>query len=158
MDVALIDAQWLLRFGTRTMFPCCCPRRRRQGPPCRQGLPDEAFFWGSVNAEDVVVLGISYPWLTKEHPDPEGWHLAIVQHFLRLYFTLKNKGKDKNWKDVKRPPTGQGKRVAIFWDWMSLFQASHPGGQTEDEKASFKRALATINIWYGRPYIFWENK
>ena len=55
--------------------------------------------------------------------------------------------KDKK-KVTRRPPTGQGKRVAIFWDWMSLFQAHHPGGQTDEQRASFKRALASINIWY----------
>ena len=134
MDVALIDAEWLLQL---------------QDPPdCRQGLPDEAFFRETVDTEDVLVLAISYPWLTKEHPDPEGWHLAIIQHFLRLFFTLENKGKDKDYKNVNRPPTGQGKRVAIFWDWMSLFQANYPGGQTDEQTASFKRALKSINIWY----------
>ena len=95
-----------------------------------------------------MVLAISYPWLTKEHPDPEGWHLAIIQHFLRLFFTLESKGCDKDYKNVTRPPTGQGKRVAIFWDWMSLFQANHSGGQTEEQRAAFKRALGNINIWY----------
>ena len=134
MDVALIDAEWLLQL---------------QDPPdCRQGLPDEAFFRETVDTEDVLVLAISYPWLTKEHPDPEGWHLAIIQHFLRLFFTLENKGKDKDYKKVTRSPTGQGKRIAIFWDWMSLFQANHPERQTEEQTASFKRALKSINIWY----------
>ena len=134
MDVALIDAEWLLQL---------------QDPPdCRQGLPDEAFFRETVDTEDVLVLAISYPWLTKEHPDPEGWHLAIIQHFLRLLFTLENKGKDKGRKDVTRPPMGQGRRIAIFWDWMSLFQANYPGGQTDEQTASFKRALKSINIWY----------
>lgn len=132
MDVALIDAEWLLQL---------------QGPPmCRQQLPDEAFFRGAMNAEDVELLAISYPWLTKRHPDPEGWHLAIVQHFLRLYFTLENKGGARGMYD--RPPLGQGKRVAVFWDWMSLFQATHPGGQTQDQMASFIRALTNINVWY----------
>ena len=134
MDVALIDAEWLLQL--------------QGAPDCRQGLPDEAFFRDSVDTEDALVLAISYPWLTKEHPDPEGWHLTIIQHFLRLFFTLASKGMDKDDKEVTRPPTGQGKRVAIFWDWMSLFQANHSGGQTEEQKASFKRALGTINIWY----------
>ena len=134
MDVALIDAEWLLQQG--------------QGPPgCRQQLPEEAFFEGSVDDENVEVLGISYPWLTKEHPDPEGWHLAIIQHFLRLYFTLENKGYDDDENAVTWQ-MGHGKRVAIFWDWMSLFQASHPGGQTEEQRAAFKRALKLINIWY----------
>ena len=103
-----------------------------------------------VDVEEAVVLAISYPWLTKEHPDPQGWHVAIIQHFLRLYFTLENKKyAGYNKPPIILPPTGQGKRVAIFWDWMSLFQANNPaGGQTEDQKASFKRALATINVWY----------
>ena len=125
-DVALLDAQWLLKFDTSA-----------GGPPCRQQLPADAFFAGSVDADDVEVLSISYPWLTKEHPDPEGWHLKIVQHFLRLYFTMEGKGLDEDNEKRVLPPEGEGKRVAIFWDWMSLHQQHNASGRTAAQTASF---------------------
>ena len=102
-EVALIDAQWLLHHPGVL--------------PCRQQLPPSALFEGSVDAADVTVLSVSYPWLSQKHPDPDAWHLHIVQHFLRLYFTLENKGTDEMGKAFTRPPAGEGQRVAIYWDW-----------------------------------------
>ena len=96
---------------------------------------------------DVTVLAVSYPWLSKTHPDPDGWHLRILRHFLRLFFTLENKGLDKEYNVVTRPPSGQGKRVAIFMDWQSLFQEHSPGGRTADQSAAFRRALRSIVRW-----------
>ena len=136
-DVALIDAEWILQW--------------KKPLPCRQQLPDEAMFKGSVDSGPVVILAVSYPWLTKMHPDPERWHLKIIQHYLHLYFTLENRGFDQRKGEASlRDPTGRGKRVAIFWDWLSLFQEHNPGGaRTEEQLASFNRALKNINLWYG---------
>lgn len=138
MDVALIDSEWLMQ--------------QNGPPPCRQQLPDDAYFRGSVDAEDVEVLVISHPWLSRDHPDPEGWNLGVATHFLRLFFTLKSKGKVDDGtfsgKSVTIPPAGEGKRVAIFWSWLSLFQEHNPGGCTEEQEDSFHRALMNIDLWY----------
>ena len=132
VDVALIDGEWLLQLD---------------GPiPCRQQLPTEALFQGSVEEENVVVLAISYPWLAVEHPDPQRWHLGVVKHFLRLFFTLQNKGGFRS--KFSCPPTGQGKRVAIFWDWMSLFQEHSPEGCTGAQIATSMRARERVTIWF----------
>lgn len=148
-DTALIDAKWLMKLKARV-------------PPCRQQLPKRAIFQGSVDDEDVVVLAISCPWLTRQHPDPEGWHLKIILHFLRLFFNLKNKEEevraDNRHRIVTRPPTGKGKRVAIFWDWLSLYQKHSPGGRTRPQGESFMRAFRDSNIWFAnRQTMVWRQ-
>ena len=135
LDVALIDAKWVMQL---------------EGPiPCRQKLPNRALFQGSVDDESVEVLAVSHPWLTDEHPDPDRWNIKTVIHFLRFFFTLENNARDAfSRPKPSEPPAGRGKRVAIFWDWMSLYQEHGPGGRTEAQDASFKRALKNIDVWY----------
>lgn len=144
VDVALIDADWLLQLDGI--------------PPCRQQLPEKAFFQGSVDIENVVVLAITYPWVRRTHPDPEGWHLRIMKHFLHLYFNLDLIGKDGQNKTVTSPPAGQGKRVAIFWDWMSLYQEHNPStDRTDEQTQSYMRALMNVHLWFAnRHTMVWR--
>lgn len=60
----------------------------------RQELPPEAFWKVEDLRRVVAALGedyallfvaLSYRWLTKEHPDPKGFHLEIVAAVARLY-------------------------------------------------------------------------
>ena len=60
----------------------------------RQDLPEEAFFGIEELRRLVEALGedygllfvaLSYRWLTKDHPDPDGFHLHIVAAVARLY-------------------------------------------------------------------------
>ena len=86
----------------------CGAHRRRvapavpRPPDCRQGLPDEAFFRDSRHRR---CLGPRYllPLVDEGAPGLEGWHLAIIQHFLRLFFTLENKGFGKDGRS--HPPS-----------------------------------------------------
>merc|ERR1719183_1007864 len=61
--VALLDAQWVISHaeagGVLTH---------------RQALPKEAF---------LSFAALSYPWLTKDHPDPRGANLARVARALK---------------------------------------------------------------------------
>ena len=60
----------------------------------RQDLPDEAFWSVDELAQTAQRLGdrygllfvaLSYRWLSKEHPDPEGFQLRIVAEVAKLY-------------------------------------------------------------------------
>jgi hypothetical protein len=60
----------------------------------RQDLPVEAFFGIQELRKLVEALGddyghlfvaLSYRWLSKDHPDPDGFHLGIVAEVARLY-------------------------------------------------------------------------
>ena len=133
-DVLLIDAEWLVKLD---------------GPaPCRQQLPEDAAFVGSVNDDSVQVLAISYPWLTKGHPDPESWYLAIVQHFLCLLLGLENKGGHESRTSTVLQSS---KRVAIFWDWLSLYQEPFLGGRSPEQMDTLERAYQHMAIWFVNP-------
>ena len=47
---------------------------------CRQELPVEAIFTGSID-DDVLLLALSYCWCEKGNPDPEGKVLADICRF-----------------------------------------------------------------------------
>ena len=86
-----------------------------------------------MNDAKVEVLAISYPWLTKEHPDPDGWHLKIVQHFLRLYFTWRARASTRTTRSACcRRRRGEARRDL-------------PGSA---QTASFTRALKNMERWY----------
>uniref|UniRef100_A0A0G4HYH3 Uncharacterized protein n=1 Tax=Chromera velia CCMP2878 TaxID=1169474 RepID=A0A0G4HYH3_9ALVE len=55
------------------------------------------------------LVAVSYPWLSKEHPDPEGFRLRSVLKQL-----------EKQWWAQKGSPV----TAFVFWDYLSLFQ--HP--------------------------------
>ena len=33
------------------------------------------------------MLSVIYCWITKDHPDPEGYHLATLAHILEIFST-----------------------------------------------------------------------
>ena len=75
--VALLDAQWIIRHA-------------EAGGVLnhRQALPKEAFlsFADLVEATNeyfLPVAALSYPWLTKDHPDPRGANLSRVARALK---------------------------------------------------------------------------
>ena len=60
----------------------------------RQELPAAAFWTAAELRETAAKLGddfgvlfvaLSYRWLTKEHPDPDGFHVSTVASVARLY-------------------------------------------------------------------------
>jgi len=67
----------------------------------RQDLPPEAFWSAGELKRVALALGddfgvlfvaLSYRWLTKEHPDPDGFHLGIVAAVAELYLNLRGGG------------------------------------------------------------------
>jgi len=97
--------------------------------PRRQDLPDGAVW--SVHEriwerEDLSIISISYCWLTKKHPDPDGKQLhTFIGPVLELFLR-------------------ETRRAAVFIDWCSLYQ--HPRSRIETRM--FNAALKDINLWY----------
>ena len=76
---------------------------------------------------DKALSMLSYGWLSKDHPDPEGFHLAIVQQYYR-----------RLGSDV---PEG------LFWDFASLPQIRKDS--TAAEIALRTRGLHVMHYLYG---------
>lgn len=61
-----------------------------QAIPCRQKCPAHAFLDVSKYSEEELIAKldifvISYCWLSVDHPDPNGFHLATIQKVLEVY-------------------------------------------------------------------------
>ena len=83
-NVVLVDGEWLVKMW-----------KDGKKVPCRNEAPPEAFFnWMTrcgtreVREDEVQVVSISYPWLTKEHPDPCGFHLSVIAEVLEMFMNL----------------------------------------------------------------------
>ena len=117
----------------------------------RAELPPEAFYEGPVWGETagdllmnpvhsgVTIVGLSYMWATADHPDPDGEQLRDVAKYLR-------------W--LQEAEDGhEGKLVAVFWDWASLYQDKpfFDPRRTEEQTRMFKSGLQNVNLWYCHP-------
>ncbi|EOD19123.1 hypothetical protein EMIHUDRAFT_369653, partial [Emiliania huxleyi CCMP1516] len=129
--VAVLDAQWVIRHaeagGVLTH---------------RQALPKEAFlsFADLVEATGkycLPVAALSYPWLTKDHPDPRGANLSRVARALKALLS-----------HIDIP------RLGVFWDFGSLHQHPDPANgvlRTEEQNALFKQGLSCLGTLYSHP-------
>ena len=123
----------------------------------RQDLPPEAFWTAAELRRHVDALGtefgalfvaLSYRWLTPEHPDPEGFHLAIVVDVLQRYLGTAGSRTGPERSPLVGAFEGKGLGApdcAIFWDFASLYQK--PRAANEDEL--FLQGLKASNVWYG---------
>uniref|UniRef100_A0A0G4I7R4 Uncharacterized protein n=1 Tax=Chromera velia CCMP2878 TaxID=1169474 RepID=A0A0G4I7R4_9ALVE len=76
-----------------------------------------------------TVVCLSFCWLSKDHPDPNMFHLRLLVEELK-----------KQW-------WAQGEsaqHVYVFWDFMSLFQKP----RSESEDALFRKALTRLDVLY----------
>merc|ERR1711972_675698 len=85
----------------------------------------------------IVVL--SYCWCTPDHPDPDGDQLRTVAARLEKEFERQDEeGYGMVFEDM-----------GVFWDWASLFQNKGGVPRTQQQQASFNRALfETMDMWY----------
>ena len=137
--VALLDARWIIRHaeagGVLTH---------------RQALPKEAF----LSLADLVkaigkytffpVATLSYPWLTKDHPDPRGANLRRVAKALRALLS----GRYSDGRPMIP-------RLGVFWDFGSLHQHPDPANgvmRTEEQNALFKQGLGCLGTLYSHPH------
>lgn len=115
--------------------------RSGQRLPARQQLPHTAFFNGLPSEAEIVA--ISAPWLTDEHPDPWGDHLAHLGPPLLSLL------------QAHSHPHSPISRVVVFWDYLSLFQEVG-GPRTPAEHEAFTLGLTAsavlfahsrVNVW-----------
>ena len=128
-STVLVDAGWLVHLAeSGGVLPRC------------QDLPTAARVRLSemeACTEGTGVLVLSYPWLEKCHPDPNGETLRRIAFVLRAF---------SRWASR----SGATARIGVFWDYCSLPQRNAHGedDRTPDERATFKSALRSINTWY----------
>jgi len=133
LDTVMLDAEWLADLAdTGGIFPRC----QEVSDNAKVTLAEmEAIRFGGLG-----VLVISYPWLSSEHPDPNGERLRRIGFVFRAFAN-----------SAKEFPGG---RFGVFVDYCSMPQKSTtcpPGGddRTEEDQLRFKRALGAINTFYG---------
>lgn len=131
----------------------------------RQDLPEHAF-WNAADLrillEELLILhgdiegrtrfgsllvALSYRWLSKGHPDPNRFHLAIVADVARTYID----DRLQSGHDGVFGPLGVSGEAdfAIFWDFCVLYQEPN---RTAEQKSLFREGLSSANIWYGHHY------
>jgi len=125
-SLKLLDARWLLEQPAGYVLQRC------------QDLAKEAFLDGTLAAKFYQLDGgrivvLSYPWLTKQHPDPNGHHMVRVIAFLQKFVA------------------DMGVRgVGLFWDFAGLPQKGLDGSEkTEQEQEVLAEGLGAINLLYG---------
>jgi len=127
-DVVLVKGNWLETFAANG---------KGRGLPRRQEVPWEAVWKVEDLMADVrdfnrttpQVLSISYSWLTRPHPDPEGYHLQKFAPLLKHFARQKRIGTEN---------------LAVFIDWCSVPQRP----MNQQDLAIFQRGLKFCDIWY----------
>jgi hypothetical protein len=84
------------------------------------------------------IVMLSYPWLTRENPDPEGHHLSSVQRFLE--------------KLLKQKAREGVQDVGLFWDFLSLPQHLSDRQRTDEESLVFKAGLGCLASLYSHQF------
>ena len=119
----------------------------------RQDLPAEAFwsaselrkFVSQLGTEDygVAFVALSYRWLSREHCDPEGFHLAIVAAVARLYVDVEHRKESPLVRAMAKAglPTEEAD-FALFWDFASLHQTP----RAPEQEALFRHGLRASNV------------
>ena len=133
-SIRLLRCDWLISWGVFAELernPVTGePRMKR-----RQDLPEHAFFppeeaAALLKRKNRSVLALSYRWLTRLHPEPNGTTLATIRRYL-----LAN----------KRSTAGCG----LFWDYASLPQRGANGEErSPEDTAIFKRGLKVMGFFY----------
>ena len=104
----------------------------------RQDLPAEAFFTAAALRQLVKALGddygmlfvaLSYRWLSKDHPDPDGFHLGIVAPVAKLY--MKETGKSGS---PRSPLTAAFDAKGLGAPDFALFCARPPGAKPHADR------------------------
>lgn len=77
-------------------------------------------------------VALSYRWLSREHPDPDAYHLTVISFVLKTHLKFLSR-----YYEVDD--------VGIFWDFASLYHK--PKGNREKEL--FEAGLAATSTWFG---------
>mmetsp|Transcript_110087 Transcript_110087/g.322026 ORF Transcript_110087/g.322026 Transcript_110087/m.322026 type:complete len:616 (+) Transcript_110087:78-1925(+) len=130
--------------------------------PKRQDIPERAF-WDpdELHPKKLEAIALSYCWLSKDHPDPDRYHLETLTRLLELFC---RSSYDNVQGDLKLGSVlvskeslrerqvcfggGADVQVCVFIDWTGLYQDVPAGTRTPKQTATFWRALKNINLWY----------
>ena len=133
-----------------------------------QDLPEEAFLTpeDAVQAiKDGATAALSYRWLTRKHPDPNGFHLVALRKALSsplLVGPRVTKGESitikalfmdfLSWLVGPRLTKGESSTIkALFMDFLSCPQKDSQGQRTASEKDVFDRCLDVMGSLYASP-------
>ena len=109
--------------------------------PSRALLPEHAVFRGTID-DTVLVVALSYCWCEATHPDPKNLVLEEVVHILRFLHLSRHFGGEEGGGL-------QDRRLAVFWDWLSLYQSP----RSPDQKSSFDKGLSMVNVLYAHTEV-----
>ena len=166
----IVPARILKRKGIKLLKPEFLDKlvKNNEILPSQQKCPKSAFVnvdnYTLEELKEMVIFSVSYCWLSRDHPDPDGFHLRTIQKIIEVY---RNGSKDNSkgvykmkkadkWKDVQgirfgagsdRSKDGKELVVGVFIDWTALPQ-NKPNLRTADEQRVFDEGLESINIWY----------
>jgi len=142
---ALIDAHWLIAHATK-------PGARFLP---RQQLPPEAFMTLpelktiGFPRQAIALIVVSYPWLTPEHPDPQGHSLRLLSKVLASYVDQPSCGTSAHastkWSCGEQ-------RWAVFIDFLSMHQKQQQKRRIPSEDQLFKFGLSKVNWLYSHQY------
>lgn len=111
----------------------------------RQDLPEEAFLSPGEATRLLVIDGglviISYPWLSKPHPDPASFHFTrFIKRYLISHFRM------HLWYGFWGPKQDDH---GVFWDFASMPQKGPLGQErTAKEEEALDQGLKVINLLY----------
>lgn len=141
----------------------------------RKQIPKEFIFsgrevitnWKRYGHKFLVIF--SYGWLSKQHPDPELYHLKRLVYVLdKLHEFYFRKSKRESATEVQTrnrrggpPPTSTPRRepvdIGVILDFCSLWQnrstVDGEDSRTEKEKAQFGEGLKCINTPYAHQEV-----
>merc|ERR1712046_264655 len=83
----------------------------------------------------VHIIALSYCWLTKAHPDPEGEQLRSLVAAIEARQSV--------------PALRKFYKLAFFIDWCSLYQEP----RSSHQHISMGRALKTMHVWYAHRQV-----
>ena len=96
----------------------------------RQDMPAHAFYDGPIGTgSGVTFIAVSYAWLSKDHSDPDGFHLATLAPLLAAF--------QKRYR-----------KAVVFIDFCSLFQRERDDLQAE----LFQIGLGALTLIYGHQH------
>jgi len=137
---------YVIRSDIRFVRPDYIRKLRREGRvfPRRQEAEGEegALFQldPATQAGDFKYVAVSHCWESREHPDPHGFQLALLDSW--IFHDAKRTG---NTHTDGSHPEDESQEVVFFIDYVSLYQF---GNRTETQDASFRRSMEHMNLLY----------